>query len=273
MLKKINFIFLFFILVNCLRAQIIDSIKINYYENYPYAYTENGKLKGIEVDIIEEYTSWLKSKKNINLITTYSAFEEFSGFYSAVKTGSDKIIGLGSVTANTEREKEVLFSSPYLKNIAVLITDGYVPTIKTKTSADVAKILGGLTAIVVNKSSHLNYMNELKKTYLPSLKINFTEKQINVIQSITLDKKTFGYLDIVAYWSFLKSNPTKYLKMQKVFNQPVEYLGFIMPKKSAHLLFINEFFESGFGFTSTKIYHQILEKYLGFEIIESVEIK
>ena len=62
-------------------------------------------------------------------------------------------------------------------------------------------------------------------------------------------------------------------QIQKVFNEPKEYLGFIMPKNSMHGANINEFFESGFGFTSTKVYHQILEKYLGYEIIESVEIK
>ena len=97
--------------------------------------------------------------------------------------------------------------------------------------------------------------------------------RLNKIEKIVSDNNYFGYVDIVAYWAFLKNNPSKFLKIQKVFNEPKEYLGFIMPKKSTHLNSINEFFESGFGFTSTKAYHQILEKYLGYEIIESVEIK
>jgi len=71
----------------------------------------------------------------------------------------------------------------------------------------------------------------------------------------------------------VKANPTKFLKIHKVFTEAKEYLGFILPKKNEHEVYLNEFFESGFGFTSTKVYHQILEKYLGFEIIESVEIK
>jgi hypothetical protein len=46
-----------------------------------------------------------------------------------------------------------------------------------------------------------------------------------------------------------------------------------MPKNSRYALYMNEFFESGFGFTATKKYHQILETYLGSEILDGVEIK
>lgn len=154
-----------------------------------------------------------------------------------------------------------------------MITAGRVNTAKVKNKEEVLKTLGGLNAIVVNKSTHVNYINDIKTAYLPALKINTTESQSNVLEGIVSDNKMFGYVDIIAYWSFLKSNPSKFLKIQKVFNEPKEYLGVVMPKNSAQAANLSEFFESGFGFTSTKVYHQILEKYLGYEIIESVEIK
>lgn len=254
-------------------AQVADTLYVNYYENYPYAFTEAGKLKGIEVEIIEDYVVWLKQKKNISTVVVYKAFKEFSGFYSSVKNGNAKVIGLGSVTDNAEREKEVAFSPAYLRNVAVLITDGGISTIKAKTQTEVAIVLGGLNGYVVNKSSHAEYMNELKKTFLPALQINYTETQNSVLEAIAGSSKNFGYADIVAYWAYLKKNPSKYLKIQKVFSETNQHMEFIMPKKNAHMAYVDEFFESGFGFTSTKRYHQILEKYLGYEIIESVEIK
>ncbi len=250
-----------------------DSLTVYYYDNYPYSYLENNVLKGIEIDIIKEYSDWVKQKKNISLIVSYKPYKEFSGFYNAVITGSTKVIGLGSVTINAEREKDVLFSAPYLNNTSVLITDGKVPTVKTKNTAEVSKILNPLNALVVSKSSHIKYINDIKKEFVPALKVSFTETQNSVLESITNDPKIFGYADIVAYWSFLKRNPNKFLKIQKIFNRSGESLGFIMPKNSTHSAYINEFFESGFGFTSTKMYHQILEKYLGYEIIELAEIK
>jgi ABC-type amino acid transport substrate-binding protein len=257
----------------------VDSLQVNYYENFPYAYKEGSTLKGIEIDIVAEYVAWLKQKKNINVKVNYTPFSEFGNFYTSVKNGNSKVIGLGSVTQNADREKEVVFSPAYLENLAVLITDGSIPTIKSKDANGVSKILNGMTGIVVNKSNHVAYMNNIKKLYnqtpheVADLLINTTEKQSTVIETIAKDKKVFGYMDIVAYWAYVKANPTKFLKIHKVFTEAKEYLGFILPKKNAHEVYLNEFFESGFGFTSTKVYHQILEKYLGYEIIESVEIK
>lgn len=270
-MKKLGFIILFLVTLFSARSQN-DSLIIHYYENFPYAYTEGGRLKGIEVDIIESYVAWFKERGG-NITHVYKPYKEFSTFYNSVKEGNSKVIGLGSVTINSEREKEVAISAPYLKNVAVLITAGKVPTIKTKTSAEIGKSFAGLNSIVVNKSSHVGYMNEIKKSYLPALKIETTETQTKVLEKIVADNSYFGYVDIVAYWAFLKSHPTSVLKIQKLFNEPKEYLGFVMPKNSKHLASINEFFESGFGYTSTKAYHQLLEKYLGYEIIESVEIK
>jgi ABC-type amino acid transport substrate-binding protein len=273
MKKKLNFIIILVLSFAAVRSQSADSLIIHYYENFPYAYTESGKLKGIEIDIMEEYVMWLKQKKNASVVVTYKPYNEFSTFYNSVKDGNSNVLGLGSVTSNGEREKDVSFSAPYLQNVAVLITAGKVPTIRQKTQAEVSKILGSLSAVGVNKSSHAGYLEDIRKTFIPSLKIDFTETQTRVLEKIISDSNVFGYVDIVAYWAFLKKNPSKFLKIQKVFNEPKENFSFITPKKSVHLETLNEFFESGFGFTSTKAYHQILEKYLGYEIIESVEIK
>ena len=253
-------------------SQNADSLILNYLENSPFCYSDGKKPKGIEAEIIEEYVNWLKTKKNITVVVTYNPFKEFDAFYTSTKTGSTKTMGMGSVTNNAAREKEILFSAPYLRNVALLITHGSVPTIKYKTKEDISKTLNGLSALTVNASSHAAYLNELKRNYLPLLKINFEESQAKLLETIASNNKVFGYADIIAYWSYLKNNTTSYLKIQKSFSETKEYFSFIMPKNSVHAALINEFFESGFGFTSTKTYHQILEKYLGYEILGSVEI-
>jgi putative glutamine transport system substrate-binding protein len=273
MKKRLAVILISMLAFTGIKSQALDSLTVHYFDNYPYAYTLENTLKGIEVDIINEYVAWLKQKKNINIVVTYKGFKDFGAFYASVNEGSPKTIGIGSVTRNAEREKEVLFSPPYLHNVAVLITDGSVPTIRTKTPEEVSKVLGGLNAIVVGKSSHVAYINDIKKSYVPGMKISETANQTIVLDRIANGKNNFGYVDIVAYWAYIRNNPSKFLKIQKAFSETKETLGFIMPKKSIYASYIDEFFESGFGFTSTKMYQQILEKYLGYEIIESVEIK
>lgn len=272
-MRKLSFCIILLMFFTGVRSQALDSLTVHYYDNFPYAYTEGGELKGIEIDILKEYVNWLKQKKNITVTVSYKPFKEFSTFYSSVKDGKSKVIGLGSVTSNAEREKEILLSAPYLQNVAVLITPGTVPTIKAKANPEVENVLGKVNAFVVNRSSHMQYVSEIKKQFIPGLNINLVETQNRVLESISGDGKGFGYVDIVAYWAYLKTNPSKFLKIQKVFNEPNQYLSLAMPKNSAHIASLNEFLESGFGFTSTKVYHQILEKYLGYEIIGSVEIK
>ncbi len=247
-----------------------DTLTVYYYENFPFSYTESGTTKGIEIDILKEYAAWLKNTKDITVTVNYKAFADFKSFFNASKTGDRTVVGLGSVTITQDREKEIAFSAPYLKNMAVLITDGKVPTLKSKT--DISKAFIGMTAVAVSGSTHSKYLNDIKKTYMPGLQIYFNETEYSVIESIVANPKSFGYVDVVVYWSFLKKNKNKFLKIQKEFTQEKEEFGFILPKGGKHLPNLNEFFESGFGFTSTKQYHQILERYLGSEIISSVEI-
>lgn len=255
------------------RAQNNDTIVVNYYENFPYAYTENGKLKGIEIDIINEYANWLKVKKNISVVLSFKAYSDFSAFYAAVKEGKDNVIGAGSVTISDDREKDVAFSPNYMHNVAVLISSGTMPTVREKTKEQIAKIFGNAKGVAVKGSSHLKYMNAIKANYLPLLDIRTVDNQSAVLQSILADNTTIGYVDIVAYWAFMKTNASKFLKIQKVFTATNEGLGYIMPIKNKHAALISEFFESGFGFTATKSYRQILERYLGEEVLDSVEIK
>src|SRR3954465_1598510 len=181
--KKLTFLFCLMAFVGNIGAQTaqVDTLNVNYYENFPYAYTENGVLRGIEVDIIKKYVEWLKLEKNINTIVNYKGYKEFSEFYNAVKKGSSKSIGLGSVTITDERAKEVAFSPAYLSNIAVLITNGAVPSIKNPTAEEVNKVFGQMDALAVNESSHVKYMNSIKSSYLPSMQIKGTETQNSIL--------------------------------------------------------------------------------------------
>ena len=259
--------------VAILPAQNADTLEISYHENFPYAYMEEGKLKGIEIDILNEYVNWLKTRKNTNVVVVYKSSADFSAFYSSVKSGRSNVIGAGSVTRNAEREKEVSFSPTYLNNVAVLITSGRLQTARDKTDAEIKKIFATAKGVAVKGSSHYNYLMTLKNNHLPAMAISTVDNQKQVLSTIVSDAGTIGYVDVIAYWSFLKTNPGKFIKMHKVFTEQNEEMGFIMPTQSKYSASLAEFFENGFGFTATKTYHQILERYLGFEVLQSVEVK
>ncbi len=253
-------------------AQAPDTLFINYYTQNPFAYAENGSLKGIEIEIVNEYVLWLKAKKKINMALKHVAYNNFNDFFLETKKLDKNSLGLGSVTINTEKAKEVDFTSAYLKNVAFCVTNGHAPDVKSKTTDEIMRSLGSMSALTINNTSLNRYVVELKRLYIRDLKITYHTDEVKILDEIARNVLYFGYVDSVGFWFYLKNNPSKFLKAQKILNQSREELGFIMPKGSKHKLLFNEFFNGPGGFKNSANYKSILEKYLGSYMTQNMAI-
>jgi ABC-type amino acid transport substrate-binding protein len=271
-LKKLALIFLILAFAGRTFAQNDDTLTVDYLSRSPLSFSENGKMKGIEVDIMNEYTSWLKQKKGITLIVKYNVFNDFDSFFSATQKLGKNGIGLGGTTINKEREKTVDFTAPYLKNVAFCITNGNAPDIKNKTSEEIVRTLGSMTALTIQNTSLNSYIGELKKQYISDLKIQYYNTEAKILDDISKNVLNFGYVDAIGFWFFLKSNPQKVLKIQKSLSQSREEMGFVLPKGSRHKQLFNEFFTGPSGFKTTPAYRAILEKYLGSYMTQNVAV-
>ncbi len=263
------------ILFSALCMNAADTLKVYYFNNYPFAYKEDGSLRGIDIDILKEYEAYAIGKKGqSNLVFSYVEYTDLNKYLADLKVAGANVMGIGGITYTANRAKDFNFSSAYLKNISVLVTPGTTPTIRENTAPEVLKALGASNAVSIKNSTHENYVMSLKKSYLPAAKVDYVNNMQEVLSGIQKNKSTFGYVDLIAFWSFnSKTNASNYLKMQRLFNKYDENFSFILPKNVLYMSTLNEFFDSGFGFTSTKLYREILERYLGYEVIQSVEIK
>jgi ABC-type amino acid transport substrate-binding protein len=279
-MKKIYLsLFLLFTIPTVVFSQDVKLNVLNY-NNYPFSFTDNdGNYKGIEVDILNEFVLWAAKNKGINFITTYKTFGDFNKFVEGIKQDENpNNIGLGSLSITDERKKHLLFTAPYLKNVSVLITSGNLETIKS--IEDATFYFQSVKAVTIKGSVHEKYLTKLKASYIPSLEIKYVESPKEVMKMLMDNPNMIAYADIISYWSFLNGNKNSqadktaknFLKMQRAANIENEYFAFALPKNSELKLLLNEFFESGFGFTSTKKYHEILENYLGYEVMDAVEI-
>jgi ABC-type amino acid transport substrate-binding protein len=215
---------------------------------------------------------WLKITKKMNITVKYNSFNDFDLFYSITKKAPKNTIGLGAITVSPERAKEVDFSASYLKNVAFCITNGNAPDIKTKASGDILKGLGSMTALTIPGTSLSKYVNELKKTHIKDLKIVNHTSQVKMLDEVSKNVLNFAYVDAIEFWFYLKNNPQKFLKMQKVLNQSKEELAFVMPKGSQHKALFNEFFSGPTGFKNNRNYRAILEKYVGSYMTQNMAI-
>ena len=259
-MKKISIILIILLCSRIGFSQTNDTIYFNFFENAPFAALDSGKTKGLEIDIMNEYMLWLKTVKKITSTPKYTAYKDFDKFYNNTKTGSKNAFGLGSVAINPERQKEVDFSIAYLKNIVNCITNGNAPDIKTKTPNEITKTLGVMTAVAMTNTTLNKYVNELKKTYLPDLKILYQPNGKKILDEIAKNVLYFGFVDEITFWFYVKNNPNRFVKVQKPLVQTKEEFGFVVPKNSTQKTLFNEFF---MGFKKTNNYTLILEKHLG----------
>lgn len=279
-MRKITLILLTSILGFSATAQQMtwDEVKNNregnltvlYHHNSPFAYLNaKNKLSGIEADILDYFKQWLWETKKINLTINYQKAADFINMYQEVKSSEGNVMGMGTVSITEERASEVQFSSPYLKNISVLITDGSVPTLRTQD--DIKASFSGLTPVTIKGSVHEIHAMKIVKMAESSVTPLYVSNPMDIPNKIKESSKYFGYIDIISYWTYVKSS-SEYIKMHRIANVEQEKFGFIFPLDSDWTIIFNEFFESGFGFTSTKDYRLILEKHLGYEILNKVEV-
>ena len=248
-----------------------SEMNVYYFDNEPYAFkNDKGVLEGIEVDIMKSFVNWLKVEKGIELTLNFMAFNEFNTFYNEMRAALVNTIGLGSVTITDTRAKEVKFSAPYLKNVSVLITDGSVPT--AKNEENLRNDVMSLAPVTIKGSIHQTHLDEMYQNDSTYREYVYVNDAIEIPMKIKESAKYYGYVDVISFWKYLKSNTEHYVKMHAIANKTDEVFGFVLPNSTDWDTAINEFFESGFGFTATKEYHNILEKHLSFEIINKVEL-
>jgi ABC-type amino acid transport substrate-binding protein len=259
-LKRAKLILLLtFCVLSCF-TQVNDTLYINYLENTPFSSSNGGTPKGLEVDFVNDYILWLKTTKKTTLIPKYLAFTDADKLFSNVKSGQKNSIGLGSVNITPEKSKEIDFTCAYLKNVAFCVSNGNVPDLKAKTQNEIIKTFGVMTALTVTNTPLNKYVNELKKTYLPELKLMPVHNSIKILDEIAKNILYFGYVEAITFWSYVKNNPGKFVKSQKLLVQSKEEFGFILPKGENQKILFNEFFAA---FKKTKDYQIILEKHLG----------
>ena len=282
-MKKLVLFFSIFLFSMALNAQTWHeavektkqaNIVVNFYEHYPYFYKDvkTGKFAGIEYDILQEFIVWCKNKKGVTITQKFVPNTSFKAFYKNMQRAESNNIGFGSVAITFNRAEEFNMSAPYMKNISVLVLNG-----NTQLSLDNAvslKEINSMQAHIVEGAIHESILKQLFNEKGYEFKPEYANDENDALTKVSKDKGAYCMVDVVSYWNFLKRiSPNSYLKIYRPFSKNEEFFGIITSKNSDWTAALNEFLESGFGFTSTKKYKEILETYLSAEVMQTIEIK
>lgn len=243
------------------------TLKVYYHNQWPYAYTENGEVKGIEIDILRAFATWVETRKDIKVFLEPESFEGFDRVLNKIKE-TPGCVGAASATITRERQKEVYFTKPYLRNASVLVTKTEVPTLNSYK--EFSTRFAGMVALVVPNTTHEEELKKIKAYHFPEMKVKTVETFDEMLKLLNSNDKYFAMLDVLTFWKFITRDKAQ-LKMHRVATVKNESFGFMLHPDSDWIPLFDEFFTRGFGFTASEDYYDILKKHLGEEVIHSVK--
>jgi hypothetical protein len=204
------------------------TLTIMYYEQPGLIYEEGGKMKGVCVDILTDFVSYVQTKHNKKITVNYAGKEPvFTEFVKIAQTTKD-ILGVTNVNINDERKKILKFTPPFLSNPVLLLTHKDAPNMTS--ASEITTKLAGYEAEVIAGSSHLKNMEKIKADYMPALKISYESNGGDVIKKMLANPKVFSILDFSDYIDATRKNLP--IKRQNINFGAAEEVGFIMSKQS-----------------------------------------
>ena len=184
----------------------------------------DGKMKGVCVDIVNDFAKFVQDKYGKKLTVNYAGEEAvFTKFLSTVQA-TPNILGVTNVTVTDERKKLMKFTPSFLTNPIVMITHKDAPSISSFSEMGTA--LNGYTAEVISGSTHVKHMEEIKKKYSPSLKIGYGPSGGVILDHIKNNPKLFTILDFTEYVDATRKQLP--VKRQNIEITKPEELAFIM---------------------------------------------
>lgn len=240
-------------------------LSIVYYEQPGLIFKSEGKMKGVCVDILSDFQKYVETKHGKKISIEYVGEErEFSNFLK-VSQNTPNIIGVTNTSITEERKKIMKFSPPFMTTQLVLLTNKNAPTLLKLE--DMSKTFEGFTAQVITGSTHVKYIDEIRKQYFPSLQVTYAASSESVIKNLSTNAKLFSILDFTEYIGVVRKKIP--VKRQDVELGNPEPLGFIMSKQTDWDGLFKEFLTE--EYRKSVRYKEIIAENLGTSFLSLVK--
>jgi hypothetical protein len=247
------------------KSQGTGKLSIVYYEQPGLIVKANGKMKGVCVDILSDFQKFIETKYGKKVSVEYLGEEkEFSNFLKVCQT-TPNIIGVTNTSITEERKKIMKFSPPFMTTQLVLLTNKNAPALLKLE--DLPKTFNGFSAQVITGSTHVKYIEDIKKQYFPSLQVTYATSSESVIKNLSTNTKLFSILDFTEYIGVVRKKIP--VKRQDVELGNPEPLGFIMSKQTDWDVLFKEFLTD--EYRKSVRYKEIIADNLGTSFLSLVK--
>lgn len=237
-----------------------------YYSTPGLVFEEGGTMKGVCIDIMDEFKKYVKETYKVEIDYKFIKKEQvFSRFIEGVKNAKN-VMGVCNTSITEDRKKYLSFSPPYMNNPSVLLSNGSAPVIKSLE--ELSSNFSGYSAIIIKGSTHEKYINEIKSKYYPDLNIEYVNSGQEVNSKLRGSTNYFTLIDFTEYYDAVKRKLD--VKRHNIpLNELEDQLGFIFPKNSDWVKVWNEFLTP--EFKSSITYKKIVADNLGSSFVNLIK--
>lgn len=238
-------------------------IAVLWYTIEPFIYFNEGKITGIEYELMEGFIPFMKKKYQVDLAVDWVDVKSFDHIYPEIKSSEEKgLFGMSYYSITDERKKEVNFAPPYMPDLNILVTSNNVPIYNSE--ADFMKDVQNFSGYTMVQTTMEEDMNKLRKV-VPSLKISNRLDDYEVLNQIAATDNSFGYVPLSIYVLALQRG-TK-VKRQKIMATRREGLAAIYTKNSDWQEPVNAYFNSE---DCKQLTTTLIRKHLGVEVADII---
>lgn len=248
-----------------IRASGNGTLTVIYYEQPGLIQQEGTMLKGVCVDLLAEFTKFVKEKHGKEVKVVYASREkDFANFLKLVR-GTPNILGVTNTSITEERKKIFKFTPPYMTTPLVFLTNDKAPALRDL--GELSQTYSGFTAEVISGSTHVTHIESIRKKYYPALKVTYTSSSESVIKHLSTNPKLFSILDFTEYVGVVRKNLP--IKRQEVDLGNFEELAFVMSKQSDWDQLWNEFLTP--EYRRSAVFRKIIKENLGSTFLNLVQ--
>ncbi|MBT1705468.1 substrate-binding periplasmic protein [Chryseosolibacter indicus] len=241
------------------------TLSVIYYEQPGLIYkASDGKMKGVCADIVADFQKFITSKYGKQLKIEYVLGEtDFPKFLRTVQN-TDNLLGVTNTSITDERKKVMKFTPHYMSNQIVLLTNKNAPSIKSLK--EISTTYKGYTAQVITGSTHVAYIERIKKEYYPEMKIEYNPSGDDIINNLSKNPKLLSVIDFTEYIGVIRRKIP--VKKQEVDLGEAELLAFTMSKQTDWDLVWKEFLTN--DYRNSVRYKEIIANNLGSSFLSLV---
>jgi hypothetical protein len=232
-------------------------LAVVYYPQKGMIIEEGGKMKGLCVDLLNDFVQYVETKHGKKITIDYQGEEKVFAEFLRVTQATPTVIGVSSVTVTEERKKIMKFTPVFLLNQIILVTHKNAPSLDN--IKNIGSGLKGYSAKVMGGSVFLTYVEEIKKENMPSLNISTGANSDDILNEIGTNPKLFTLIDLT---QFIDASRRKLpIKMQNVKIGSTQERAFCMSKKSDWDEIWNEFLTP--EYRKSEKYHKFIVSNVG----------